>query len=138
MKVNAVALAGRILLGALFLLSGLGKIFAPQETLGYIAQVGLPMPVLGLAIAIVVEVGGGALLTLGYKTRFAAIALAAFAVVTAILFHANIGDQNQFAHAMKNLAIAGGLLQIAAFGAGTLALDARQAPATSPARSAST
>jgi putative oxidoreductase len=130
MNLNATALAGRVLLAAVFLLSGLGKVFSPHETQAYIAQVGLPLPALALVVAIVVEIGAGTFLALGYKTRFAAIILAVFAVLTALLFHADIGDQNQLVHALKNVAIAGGLLQLAAFGPGTLSLDARRSTAT--------
>ena len=126
MNVNALAPAGRILLAVLFLLSGINKIFAPQQVIGYIAHVGLPLPVLGYALAVALEVGGGLLLLVGYKTRFAAIALAVFSVAAALLFHSALGDQNQFAHFMKNLAIAGGLLHVAAFGAGAFSVDARR------------
>ena len=126
MNVNALAPAGRILLAVLFLLSGINKIFAPQQVIGYIAHVGLPLPVLGYALAVAIEVGGGLLLLVGYKTRFAAIALAVFSVAAALLFHSTLGDQNQFAHFMKNLAIAGGLLHVAAFGAGAFSVDARR------------
>ena len=127
MNPNAVALAGRVLFGALFLLSGISKILSPQQVIGYIGHVGLPFPALGLVVAVLVEVGGGVLLLAGYKTRLAAIALAVFSVSAAILFHAALADQNQFAHFMKNFAIAGGLLQVAAFGAGSFSLDARRA-----------
>ena len=126
MNVNALAPAGRILLAVLFLLSGINKIFAPQQVIGYIAHVGLPLPVLAYAVAVAIEVGGGLLLLVGYKTRFAAIALAVFSVAAALLFHSALGDQNQLAHFMKNLAIAGGLLHVAAFGAGAFSVDARR------------
>jgi putative oxidoreductase len=118
-------LVGRVLTAAIFLLSGLGKIAAPAATLGYIQSAGLPVPALALAIAIAIELGGGFLLLLGYKTRAVALLLAGFAVVTAFGFHANLGDQNQFIHFFKNFAIAGGLLQIVAFGPGRFSLDRR-------------
>ena len=122
---KAMPLVGRVLLAAIFVLSGVGKIFAPEATQGYIAHAGLPFPQLAFLGAVVAELGGGLLLAVGYKTRLAAIVLAAFAVATALIFHSALGDQNQFIHFLKNFAIAGGLLQVAAFGAGRLSLDAR-------------
>lgn len=119
-------LAGRILIAAIFLISGVMKLAAPAGTIGYIQSVGLPLPELGLAIAVVVEIGGGLALILGYRTRAVAAALAIFTLATALLFHFNLADQNQFIHFFKNLAITGGLLQIVAFGAPRLSLDARR------------
>ena len=89
--------------------SGIGKALAPEGTLGYIASVGLPRASLALVGAIAIEIGGGALLALGYKTRLVAAALAAFSLVTAFVFHNAIGDQNQLIHLLKNIAMAGGL-----------------------------
>lgn len=123
---SGMALSGRILLAAIFLLSGLSKLANPDGIVGYIASAGLPLPTLGLALAVLVEVGGAALLILGYRTRAAAVVLAAFSVLTAIVFHHQFGDQNQLIHFLKNLAIAGGLLQVAASGAGRFSLDARR------------
>jgi putative oxidoreductase len=121
-------LAARILMAAIFVLSGIGKIANPAATIGYIGAMGLPFPELGLAAAIGIEVVGGLLLLAGLYTRPVALALAGFSIVTGLIFHSAIADQNQMIHLMKNLAMAGGLLQIAAFGAGTLSLDARRAP----------
>ncbi len=125
MTSNAIPLVGRVLLAAIFVLSGVGKISSADATQGYIASVGLPFPQLAFLGAVLIEIGGGLLLAVGYKTRLAAIVLAVFSVATALIFHSAIGDQNQFIHLLKNFAIAGGLLQVAAFGAGTLSLDAR-------------
>ncbi|UTY59575.1 DoxX family protein [Massilia sp. erpn] len=119
-------LAGRLLMALIFVFSAIGKISAPAATMGYISAMGLPFPALGLAGAIGVELIGGLLLAFGYQTRIVALGLAAFSVVTAVLFHGAIGDQNQLIHLLKNLAMAGGLLQIAAFGPGNLSLDARR------------
>ncbi|HWK46186.1 MAG TPA: DoxX family protein [Stellaceae bacterium] len=121
-----LAAAGRVLIAVLFLLSGLGKLAAPGMTEGYIASVGLPAPLLGYLIAIVVEVGGGLLLLFGYQTRIVALIVAAFTLATALVFHHDFSDQNQMIHFLKNIAIVGGLLQVAAFGAGSLSLDARR------------
>ena len=125
MTLKAIPLVGRVLLAAIFLLSGVGKIFAPEATVGYIASAGVPFPQLAFLGAVLVEVVGGLLLVVGYKTRIAAIVLAVFSVVAGLIFHAVAGDQNQFIHLLKNFAIAGGLLQVVAFGAGALSLDAR-------------
>jgi putative oxidoreductase len=119
---NYPALVGRVLIALPFLLSGIGKIATPALTQGYIASVGLPLP--GYAIAIAIEVDGSLLLLLGTKTRLAAVAMAIFAIATGLAFHTNFADQNQMIHFMKNLMIAGGLLQVAAFGAGKLSVDA--------------
>ncbi|MDW3685437.1 DoxX family protein [Cupriavidus sp. CV2] len=121
-----VALLGRVLVSAIFLLSGASKLAAPAAMIGYIQSVGLPLPQVALAIAIVVEVAGGLALVLGYRTRLVAAVLAVFSVATALAFHANLADQNQFIHFFKNIAMAGGLLQIAVYGAGRFSLDARR------------
>ena len=116
---------GRVMMAAIFLLSAIGKITAPAATIGYIGSVGLPLPTLGYALAIIVEAGGGLALLIGYRTRLVALVLAGFTLITALAFHRALGDQDQFVQFFKNVAIAGGLLQIAAFGAGALAFDRR-------------
>lgn len=123
---NTTALAGRILLAALFLLSGFSKLTNPAGTIGYIASAGLPFPELAYAAAVFVEVVLAAALVVGYQTRIAAVLMALFTVAAAFGFHFQLADQNQFIHFFKNLSIAGGLLQVAAFGAGTLSLDGRR------------
>jgi len=120
---------GRLLLAAIFLVSGVGKLLNPGGTIGYISAVGLPLPELGYAIAVIVEIVGGLLLIAGYRTRIVAVALAVFTIAATIFFHSNFADQNQFIHFLKNVAIVGGLLQVAAFGAGRFSLDARKAAA---------
>ncbi|SFJ74332.1 putative oxidoreductase [Bosea sp. OK403] len=120
------AVLGRLLMAILFILSGVGKMAAPAATQGYIASLGLPSPLLALVIAIAVELGGGILLAIGYRTRIVSLGLVAFTVATALLFHNNLADQMQMIQFLKNLAITGGLLQIAAFGAGPLSLDGRR------------
>ena len=122
----ALALVGRILLSTIFLISAVGKLTAPAGTIGYIAAAGLPLPQLAYVLAVAIELLGGLALIAGYQTRIAAAALAVFCVAAAFGFHGNLGDQNQFVHFLKNLAIAGGLLQLIAFGAGPWSLDARR------------
>lgn len=121
---SVIPAIGRVLMASIFVLSGVGKAFAPDATIGYIQSVGLPFATLGLIVAIAVEVGGGAMLALGFKTRLVAGLLAAFSVATALVFHNAVGDQNQLIHLLKNFALAGGLLQVVAFGAGAYSLDA--------------
>jgi putative oxidoreductase len=118
-------LLGRILLGAPFLMSGLSKLGAYTATVGYISAVGLPVPPLAFVVAVIIEVGGGLLLLSGYRVRFASLVMAVFCLVTAISFHRNFGDQNQMINFLKNVMMAGGLLQITYFGAGAFSLDAR-------------
>ncbi len=115
---------GRVLIAVIFLISGFGKIADPIGTQGYIAAAGLPLPLVAYVVAVIVEAGGGLLLLLGFQTRIAALALAVFSVAAAFGFHHDFGDQNQMIHFLKNLAIAGGLLQVVAFGAGAFSLDA--------------
>jgi putative oxidoreductase len=123
---SIASLAGRILISAIFLLSGLSKIAAPAATIGYISSAGLPLPQAGFAIAVLVEVVGSIALIVGFHTRWVAAILAVFTIVAALAFHNNFADQNQFIHFFKNVAMTGGLLQIVAFGAGRFSLDARR------------
>ena len=125
-KQASAALIGRVLLSVIFILSGFSKLAAPAMMIGYIGSVGLPLPQVALALAIIVEIGGGLALIAGYRTRTVAAVLAAFSVVTALAFHNALADQNQFIHFFKNIAMAGGLLQVVAFGAGRFSLDARR------------
>jgi putative oxidoreductase len=119
-------LLGRILIGLPFLMSGIGKIAAYGATTAYIASVGLPLAPVGWAVAILFEVGGGLCLLAGFRAQSVALCLSVFTLVTAICFHHNFGDQNQMIHFLKDVMIAGGLLQIAHFGAGRLSLDSRR------------
>jgi putative oxidoreductase len=117
-------LAGRILLSALFLLSGLGKLGAYSVTAGYMAAVGLPSALLPAAIAI--EILGALAIILGWRTRAVAALLAGFTLVTAVVFHSNFADQVQMIMFLKNVAITGGFLLLVANGAGPLSLDRRR------------
>ena len=123
---DAAALAGRLLLSAIFIISGLSKLAAPAATIGYIGSVGLPLAPLGFALAVAVEVLGGFALIAGYRSRLVAAGLAVFTLATALVFHNDLADQNQFIHFFKNIAIVGGLLQVVAFGAGRFSLGARR------------
>jgi putative oxidoreductase len=128
---NPLALMSRLLLAAVFLPAGISKIGGFEGTAGYIASVGLPMPALGAAIAIVVEVLGGVALIVGLGTRWAALILALFTLVASVFFHNfwAMPAEQQFMQQlmfMKNIGIVGGLLALTAFGAGALSLDARR------------
>ena len=118
---------GRLMISTLFLLAGLSKIAAPAMTIGYIQSVGLPLPAVAFGLAAFTEIVGGTLLLLGYRTRIVAGVLFVFTLATAAFFHNHLGDQNQFIHFFKNVAIAGGLLHVMAFGGGRLSLDGRRA-----------
>ncbi|MCP3445615.1 DoxX family protein [Bradyrhizobium sp. CCGUVB14] len=119
------SLLGRLLIGLPFVFTGVGKLASYGATTAYIASAGLPVPPAAYAIAVLVELGGGLLLIAGYQARSVALALAVFSLATAVVFHGNFADQNQMIHFLKNVMMAGGLLQIVAFGAGALSLDAR-------------
>ncbi|AOF94257.1 DoxX family protein [Sinorhizobium sp. RAC02] len=115
--------AGRILISLIFVLSGLNKLAAPAMTIGYIESVGLPFPTLAYGTALIVEIIGGLALALGYQTRLVAAVLAVFSVATAVSFHNDLADVNQFVHFFKNVAMAGGLLNVIALGGGKLSID---------------
>src|SRR5690242_15151227 len=127
---NTAALVGRILLALIFITSGWSKISGFEGTVGYIASKNLPLPQLGAIIAIVVELGGGILLAIGYKARWAALALAVFTLAAGVLFHnywaveaaQKMGQQINF---WKNVSIAGGMLMVFAFGPGAYSVDKR-------------
>lgn len=118
---KVIELAGRVLLGHIFLLAGINKISAYEGTSGYMEAMGVPGVLLPLVI--ILEIVGGLALMIGFKTRWAAIALAGFTVLAAVLFHADFGDQTQMILFMKNWAITGGLLLVYVYGAGELSLD---------------
>jgi putative oxidoreductase len=117
---------GRLMIGVPFAMSGLSKLGTYSATNGMIGAVGLPFPPLAFAVAVAVELGGGLLLIAGYRARYVAATLALFSLATAISFHSNFADQNEMIHFLKNVMMAGGLLQIAAFGAGALSIDNRR------------
>ncbi len=115
-------LAGRFGLSLIFILSGFAKLGAGYAgTQGYMEAMGVPGALLPLVIA--VEILGGLAILLGGLTRWAALGLAVFSVASAFLFHFDLGDQGQFIHFMKNIAIAGGFLVLAAHGAGKFSVD---------------
>jgi putative oxidoreductase len=118
-KVNQVV--ARVFLGHIFLLAGLSKIGAYAGTQGYMEAMGVPGFLLPLVILL--EIGGGLAVIAGFQTRLIAYALAAFSVISAVIFHSNFGDQTQMIMFMKNFAIAGGFLLLAGYGAGACSVD---------------
>lgn len=128
---NAAALIGRLLLAALFLPAGIGKIAGFAGTVGYITSKGLPMPEVAAVVALLVEILGGLALIAGFKTRWAALFLALFTLVASFFFHnfwAVPEAQKMVQELMfnKNIAIVGGLLVLAAWGAGAYSVDAKR------------
>ncbi len=131
---NPLSLIGRLLLAFLFIPAGISKISGFEGTVGYIASVGLPLPIVAAAGTIALEIGAGLMLAVGWKTRWAALALAAFTLLATIIFHnfwAMPADKAFVQQLMffKNIAVVGGLLVVAAFGAGRLSLDGRSGQA---------
>ena len=128
---NPLALIGRIALALIFITSGFGKIGGFEGTAGYIASKGLPMPAVVAALTILIELGGGLLVAVGFLTRWAVLALAVFSVLAALIFHpywAVPVDQvmMQQINFWKNVSIAGGFLVLAAFGPGAISVDAKR------------
>ena len=121
--IRYIPFVGRLMIGLPFAMSGLGKLAAYGATTAMISAAGLPLPPLAFAVAVAIELGGGLLLIAGYRAPFVAGGLAVFALATAFSFHSNFADQNQMIHFLKNVMMAGGLLQIVAFGAGALSVD---------------
>jgi putative oxidoreductase len=125
---DTVALVARVLLALMFIISGFGKITGFDGTVAYIASKGLPMPQVVAALTVALELGGGLMLAAGFKARWAALALAIFTVLAAVIFHnfwaveaaQKMGQQINF---MKNITIAGGMLMVFAFGPGRLSVD---------------
>jgi len=114
-------LAARILLGQIFLISGLQKIGGYEGTQGYMEAMGVPGMLLPLVIAL--EVVGGLAIVAGWQTKLASMALAAFTLAAAMIFHNNFSDQIQMIMFMKNIAITGGFMLLIAYGAGAYSID---------------
>ena len=111
-------------MSSLFLMSGVGKLANPVGTQAYIASKALPWPEAAYVIAVVIELGFGTALVLGYRTRIVAAVMAIFTLATGLTFHDNFADPKQLISFMKNIAITGGFLQVIVWGAGSLSLDA--------------
>jgi len=122
---RAAELGGRLLLSALFILSGVGKLGAYAGTAAYMASAGVPGALLPLVIAL--EIGGGLAILLGWYTRIVAFLLAGFTLIAAFVFHSHFADQIQMIMFWKNVSITGGLLLLVVHGAGAWSIDGRAA-----------
>ena len=120
-----VALLGRAMMSAIFIWSGIGKALAATATIAYFAKLGLPLPPVAFAVTLVVEIGVGITLLIGWQARCSALILAVWCVATALVAHFHPDDRGQMIHFMKNICMAGGFLQLFAYGAGRLSLDRR-------------
>ena len=128
---NPLLLIGRLLLALMFLPAGWGKLTGFAGSVGYTASGGIPMPEVATAVALAVEIVGSLALIFGLGTRWAALALAFFTLVASFFFHKYWtvpAEQVMMQQLMffKNMAIVGGLLTLAASGAGAWSLDARR------------
>ena len=128
---NPLALVGRILMAWFFIIPGFGKLTGFAGAVGYAKSAGMPLAEVGVAIGLLIEIGGGLALLLGWGTRYAAALLAFFTLVATFIFHAYWAapaDMQMMQKLLfnKNIAVAGGLFVLAALGAGSLSLDARR------------
>lgn len=121
---DAAALLARVLLSTIFIIDGWGKMAIYAAAQAYMEQFSVPSMLLPLVI--LTEVGCGLAVLAGWQTRWAALALAGFSILAAVIFHHNFGNRNEMLHFQKDLAIAGGLLALVAFGAGRWSLDGRR------------
>lgn len=120
---DPLVLLGRLLIATIFVGAGYSKIGGYEATQGYMAAMGVPGALLPLVIF--AELGGGLAIVLGFLTRLAALGLAVFSIVSAVIFHGGSADQVQQIMFMKNLAMAGGFLFLVAHGGGRFSLDAK-------------
>jgi putative oxidoreductase len=128
---HSALLVGRILLALIFLVAGYRKLMAVAGSAGYFAKLGFPMPEVMVWVAIAIELGGAILLIVGWKTRWVAWLLALFTVIAAFAAHRfwevdAAQYANQMNHFLKNIAIVGGFIILAATGPGALSVDGRR------------
>lgn len=128
-KKDALMLVGRVLLSAIFIISGWGKITGFAGTVAFTATV-LPFPELMVIAAIIFEFIGGLALLVGFKTELAAWGLVVFTLVAGFAFHFNFADQVQSVMFLKNISMVGGLLYVVVAGAGRYSIDAKMAKGT--------
>ena len=123
---NVVVLIGRILLAAIFILAGFGKLSDINGTVGYFSMYNIPGGMVTAVGVGLVEFLGGLGILVGFQTRIVAWVMAVFSVATALVAHMNWADMMQLINFQKNLAIAGGFLVLATYGPGALSVDARR------------
>ena len=130
MNNNTVLLVARILLAALFILAGFGKLSSGVEGMagvaGWVASKGIPAALPLTWVAAIFEVVAGLMILVGFKTRLTSYAIAAFCVFTAVVFHNDLANQNEFTSFFKNIAMAGGYLALSVAGAGAFSIDAKR------------
>jgi len=129
---DAIALAGRVLMSLIFIMSGFNKLLSPTATIGHIAADGLPLPPAAYLVAVTCELGGGLAILFGWQTRVAAAVLTLFCLFTAATVHYQPGNAAQMVNFWKNLTMAGGFLYVVAYGSGTFSLDAWRSSHRSP------
>src|SRR5262249_43072866 len=118
-----IALAGRILMSAIFIWGGYGKAMAPTGTMATFSHLGLPVPGVAYAVALIIEILVGALFLIGFRARLSALVLAGWCIATAMVAHYHPESREQMINFMKNVCMAGGFLQVVAFGPGRLSVD---------------
>jgi putative oxidoreductase len=123
--VDGVALLGRALMSAIFIHSGYLKAIAPSATMAMMTRYGLPLPGAAYAVALIIELGLGVVFLVGYRARLVGLVLAGWCIATAFVAHYHPSEAGQMIHFMKNVCMAGGFLQVVAFGAGRLSVDRR-------------
>ena len=127
MNNNAYAtLVGRILISLLFILAGYSKLTGIAGTAGWFGSLGIPMPTVSAIVVGLVELVGGLAVLVGFHARIAALVLAAFTIGATLIAHMDFADPMQVLMVQKNLAVTGGLLVLAALGAGAFSIDARR------------
>ena|SRR5215213_4934122 len=126
----AVPLIGRLMMASIFVIFGIRKVLAFAATAGYFTKLGFPMPEVMVVLAILIEVGGGLLLAIGWRTRWVAWLLALFTLIAMFMAHRYwefdaAQYANQMTHFWKDVCIIGGLMMVAAYGPGSLSVDKR-------------
>jgi putative oxidoreductase len=118
-----VGLLGRVLMSAIFISAGYNKAISPSATMAMMGHYGLPLPGAAYAVTLIVELGFGIVFLIGFRARLTALVLAVWCIATAMVAHYHPGDTGQMIHFMKNVCMAGGFLQVVAFGAGRISVD---------------
>jgi putative oxidoreductase len=118
-----VGLLGRVLMSAIFIHAGYGKAMAPAATMASFHHLGLPLPVVAYAIALIIELGVATLFLVGFKVRITGLVLAGWCIATAFAAHYHPENREAMIHFMKNVCMAGGFLQVVAFGSGRFGID---------------
>lgn len=120
-----IALIGRLAMSFIFIHGGIGKAMNPSGTMAYFSKLGMPVPGVAYAVTLAIEIGVAVLFLLGFRARITALILACWCIATAMVAHYHPADANNMIHFWKNICMAGGFLQIVAYGAGRLSLDRR-------------